>query len=246
MDKLNQKAIIVALLILVAGILLIPADIYWFKTESHLWISIGCSLIASASVILMTELLVNRVKADPLEKWNLCKIYSTRAEKNADSDPKLDKAREQLDAVAFGLSSFRAKYGNKVEKILKKGVNVRILTMNQNGTFVNQRDLEESSVSGNTKKSIDDLVDWAKKLNNKSKKGKIAIKGYNCMTLDFYWRVDDVIYVGPYWYGYKSSDTITYSFSKGGKGFNLYSEYFEKLWNDVSLNVDLVAPIPSK
>ena len=86
MDKLNQKAIIVALLILVAGILLIPADIYWFKTESHLWISIGCSLIASASVILMTELLVNRVKADPLEKWNLCKIYSTRAEKNADSD----------------------------------------------------------------------------------------------------------------------------------------------------------------
>ena len=56
--------------------------------------------------------------------------------KNADSDPKLEKVKDNLDAVAFGLSSFRSKYGDKMEKILKKGVNVRILTMNPNGNFV--------------------------------------------------------------------------------------------------------------
>jgi len=240
MEKMNLKAIIVALVVLVVGILLIPADLYKFETTSKLWVSIGCSLIASALVILMTEILVNRVKINPLEEWKLVKIYLTRSEKNADSDPKLDKAKYNVDAIAFGLSSFRSKYSKKVEKCLKKGVNFRIITMDPNGAYANQRDSEEKTVSGSTAKSINDLIEWAKKLNEKNLKGKIEIKGYSCMTLDFYWRVDDVIYTGPYWYGYKSGDTITYSFSKGGKGFNLYSDYFDSLWKDNSLNKSLV------
>jgi hypothetical protein len=241
MNDLNWKSIGTALGILIVGIILILIDVFRDNVqEPYVWISIGCSLIASALVILMTELLVNRVKADPLEGWNLEKIYFTRSEKNADSDPKLEKVKDNLDAVAFGLSSFRSKYGNKMEKILKKGVNVRILTMNPNGNFVNQRDVEEGSVPGNTKQSIDALVIWAKQMNQKSKRGKIQIKGYNCMTLNFYWRMDNIVYVGPYWFGYKSGDTVTYSFRKGGKGFELYSSYFERLWNDANNNLQLL------
>ena len=52
------------------------------------------------------------------------------------------------------------------------------------------------------------------------------------MTLDFYWRVDDTLYIGPYWFGYKSSDTITYCFKEGGKAFTLYTEYFDTLWQN--------------
>lgn len=52
------------------------------------------------------------------------------------------------------------------------------------------------------------------------------------MTLDFYWRVDDEMYIGPYWYGIGSQQTITYKFKKGKKAFELYEEYFEKLWID--------------
>lgn len=52
------------------------------------------------------------------------------------------------------------------------------------------------------------------------------------MTLNFYWRVDDVLYIGPYWYGVDSQQTITYKFSDGGKGFQQYTDYFENLWND--------------
>ena len=59
------------------------------------------------------------------------------------------------------------------------------------------------------------------------------------MTLDFYWRVDDVIYIGPYWYGVESQQTITYKYLAGGKGFTQYSEYFETLWN----NTDLCRPL---
>ena len=55
------------------------------------------------------------------------------------------------------------------------------------------------------------------------------------MTLDFYWRTDNVIYIGPYWNGYESQQTITYKFLKGGKGFKMYSDYFEKLWENDTL-----------
>ena len=52
------------------------------------------------------------------------------------------------------------------------------------------------------------------------------------MTLDFYWRVDNDIYIGPYWYHVGSQQTITYKFHKGRRGFDIYRDYFESLWND--------------
>ena len=74
---------------------------------------------------------------------------------------------------------------------------------------------------------------WADGLNkSKKSKGKIIVKGYKCMTLDFYWRVDDEIYIGPYWLGFDSQQTITYKFVSGKQGFDLYADYFEQLWNN--------------
>ncbi|MBR0528864.1 MAG: hypothetical protein IJJ76_03750 [Ruminococcus sp.] len=239
MEKYNWKSIIAGLIVLLAGIILIICDIYVIKTSMNLWVSIGCSLIASAMVILLNDIFVNKIKQNPLDDWNIKKIYKTRAEKNADSDPNLDKVKYCVDGVAFGLSSFRSKYTKKVESCLKRGVNFRILTMDPDGDFISSREKEEGEVEGNITKSINDLVQWANRLNKKGYKGRIIIKGYNCMTLDFYWRVDDTIYIGPYWYGYKSSDTITYCFLEGGKGFNLYSEYFDSLWE----NADLTHPL---
>ena len=106
--------------------------------------------------------------------------------------------------------------------------------MNPQSEFVTARENEENNK--NIKDSIEALVEWADLLNNKSSKGKIVIKGYSSMTLDFYWRVDNVIYIGPYWNGYESQQTITYKYVQGGKGFKTYSDYFEKLWNNDKLS----------
>lgn len=137
-----------------------------------------------------------------------------------------------LDAVAFGLSSFRSKQTSKVETLLRKGINIRIITMNPSSQFTTIRDKEEAKSEGYTRHSIEQLVEWANKLNCKNYKGKIIIKGYDCMTLDFYWRVDNALYVGPYWYGVDSQQTVTYKFSDGGKGFTQYTDYFESLWSN--------------
>lgn len=240
-NKYDSKSIITGLLIIIIGIITILVDIFITKTERSIWISIGCSLLASGIVILATALLVDVKPVDYLEEWGLERIYKTRAEKNTDSDPKLERAKKQVDAVAFGLKSFRTTQSKRVEKALKNGVNFRILTMNpsENNAFLEQREKEENETIGQIKKSIEDLISWANVLNSRPYKGKIEVRGYNCMTLDFYWRVDDELYVGPYWYGRGSQQTITYKFGKDKRGFELYTEYFEDLWNDEENTVRL-------
>lgn len=232
--KYNIKTVNTGLVIIIAGILIVLADIFWLKTKQNIWISIGCSLLASGIVILAQAILIDGKRENPLDEWGLEKIYETRAEKNKESDPELDKAKEQVDAIAFGLKSFRTKHTKRVEKILKKGVNVRILTMNpdKENIFLKQREIEEEETEGQIRNSIEQLVSWANTLNSRNYQGKIEVKGYKCMTLDFYWRVDDDIYIGPYWYHVGSQQTITYKFHKGRKGFDTYTEYFETLWND--------------
>lgn len=239
MNKRNLKSIIVGLIVLVCGLIMALLDAFIWHSAASIILNIGCSLVASSGVILLTTFVVDAKKENPLDQWGIIKIYSTRAEKNADSDPELDKAKYQVDAVAFGLSNFRSKYSKKVESCLKNGVNFRILTMNPNSDFIHQREKEENSAEGQIVKSVNDLVNWADNFNQKGYKGKIIVKGYSCMTLDFYWRVDDEIFIGPYWYGQPSNQTITYAFSEGGKGFTQYSNYFEDLWD----NKDIVQPL---
>lgn len=234
-EKINLKSIIVALIFLAVGIFVSLMDIFLWKSPSALVLNIGCSFISSAAVGIVTILLVERQKVNPIEDWKVEKIYSTRAERNSEADPNIENARYCIDGVAFGLSTFRTMYGKKIEHCLRKGVNIRLLTMDPDGQFISFREKEEESGPGGIKNTINDMVKWADLLNQNSKKGKIVIKAYNSMTLDYYWRVDDELYVGPYWYGYKSSDTITYKFAAGGRGFQHYSEYFEKLWEDVDL-----------
>jgi len=239
MEKYNLKSIIAALIVLICGILMILLDLFYVKTTMNLWISIGCSLIASAMVILLNDLFVEKINVSPLDEWKISKIYATRAEKNADSDPELEKAKYQIDAVAFGLKSFRTEQSRKVEACLRKGVNFRIITMNPMSSFVAEREKEENETEDQIKNTINQLIIWANELNKKNYKGKIIVRGYSCMTLDFYWRVDDELYVGPYWYGVDSQQTITYKFTEGGKGFSRYTDYFEKLWENQKLIVPL-------
>ena len=239
MTQRNLKSIIVALILMSIGSILALVDAYVWKSPSALLVSIGCSLLASGLVLLLTTLLIDYDKPNPVDDWKLSVIYETRAEKTKANDPKLDKARHQVDAIAFGLSNFRSRYGNKVEPFLRRGVNFRIITMNPDSSFVAQREREENQVSGAIKHSIEDLVSWADRINQNKYKGKIIIKGYNCMTLEFYWRVDNMIYVGPYFYDEPSNQTITYGFEEGGKGFARYSDYFEKLWDNKDLTVEL-------
>lgn len=232
--SINPYAIIVSFGLIIIGILLILVDIFWTKSQSNVFVNIGCSLIASGLVLLFTALLIDyRKEYMAWSEWKLEQIFRTRADKNRDSDPKLEKHNlKQLDGIAFGLKSFRSNRRNDVLRCMQNGMDVRLLVMDPTSDFVKQRELEESAALGSISKSIWDLIEWAEELNRQSNYGKIQIRFYDTMTLDFYWRLDDEIYIGPYMLDVESQQTITYKYVKGGKGFQLYSEYFESLWNN--------------
>lgn len=233
--KINLKSIIAALIILAVGVFIALMDVFVWKSTSAIVLNIGCSFISSALVAIVTVLLVERQKISPIEEWKMEKIYSTRTERNSEADPNIQNAKYRIDGIAFGLSTFRTMYGKKIEQCLQKGVQIRLLTMDPDGHFISFREEEEKTAAGGIKDTITDMIKWANALNQNNTKGKIVIKGYKSMTLDYYWRVDDDLYVGPYWYGYKSSDTITYKFVANGRGFQHYSDYFETLWEDKDL-----------
>lgn len=233
-EKINWKSIVAGLIVLIGGVGFILWDIYKAHTPTNLWISIGCSLIASALVIILTDLLVDRVKDNPLDVWGIKKIYQSRSKMNEDCAISLKRAKYKVDVVAFGLKSYRDDNEKLTKTLLQKGVNFRIITMHPDSPYVTQREIEENETSGQIKNTIEQLVSWADGLNRKGYEGKIVVRGYSCMTLDFYWRADNDVYVGPYWYGLGSQRTISYKF-EDGKGFEMYSDYFDKLWNNSEL-----------
>ena len=71
----NWMSLLVASVVVLVGVLLCINDLYWQKTDSKIWISVGCSLIASGLVIILTTLLVDKEKQNPLEEWKIDKIY---------------------------------------------------------------------------------------------------------------------------------------------------------------------------
>lgn len=237
-ETYNWKSLFAGAGIIVVGIVLCVITAFT-KVANTVFVSIGCSLIASGAVIILHDFFVEKKQVSLLDEQKIERIYSTRAEKSAESDLELLKAKYCLDAVAFGLSSFRGKHTPKVETLLRKGINIRIITMNPSSPHTQERDDEEKKNPGATAHSIFDLIDWANKLNRKDYRGKVIIQGYNSMTLDFYWRVDDTVYTGPYWYGVDSQQTITFRFVDGGNGFSQYTQYFEDLWNNETLTETL-------
>ena len=235
-DRANPTSIIIGLVMLLLGIALIFLDCMVTKTPQNLWISIGCSLIASAIIIITNAIFLERKIINPLDKWGIEAIFKIRTDTHPEISTKLLHTKKKLDIIAFGLKSLREAQDPAIDKLLHDGVTIRILTMHPESPFVQQREKEENEIPEQIKKTINDLVEWANEKNSNTKhKGYIEIKGYRCMTLDFYWRMDNDLYVGPYWYGLGSQRTITYKFIKGQAGFETYSEYFNKLWNDSTM-----------
>lgn len=169
------------------------------------------------------------------ERWGLKKIYTARSEAHMDYKA-TGFAQNSCDIIAFGLRNFRNNVGKMVAESAKKGLKVRILTMQPDSLFVKQRELEEGVLPKSIKDSILELLRWVDDIKRAlpdtlNKDESIQVKYYDSLPLDFYCKMDDKMYIGPYLAGKESHDMITYEFGFG-EVWDLYAEYFENLWND--------------
>lgn len=234
----NYKQFWISVTLVLIGIVIVLVDVYNINSKQLIFASLGVALITSSLVSIINLIFIEKVPKNPIDEWKITKIYSNRQEKDLEDNNNISRFKGIIDIIAFGLSSFREKNKKGIMKFLEhSGNTIRILTMHPNSSHLIERDIEENKNEGYTRKTINDLVQLANELNSNPKlKGKIIIKGYHCMTLDFYWKMGSRIYMGPYWYKKDSQHTITYKFEQGGKGYKAYSEYFEELWNDNSLS----------
>jgi hypothetical protein len=229
-------------LVVAIGVILILASFSWPTSSSSavVLISVGTSLIASAVV----GFLVNAYSAEQLSRdesmsaWQLAAIFATRAEMNGSSNVRLQGCRRQLDIAAFGLKGFRESQSAVVRDKVRAGVRVRILCLDPDSPFVAAREHAEREAPQQIRKTIADLEAWAQHLRALAPNpDDVRLRFYDSLPLDFYFRVDDAVYVGPYLHGYSSQQTLSLEFTAPGAGFTYWTDYFDSLWDDTNFVV---------
>lgn len=209
-----------------------------FQFFENTLLSIGTSLIASSLFLLIHSIYISSEnKATAMVKeWGIINIYQTRAEMNLSCNKYLENNKHSLDIIAFGLKSFREAQENLIKEKLKNGMKIRILTMDKNSDFLKERSVEENEIPDQIKETIINLEKWINDLKKEARNDdQIKIKFYNKLPFDFYFKLDKVLFTGPYQYNKSSQQTISYEFDYGGSGYKYYSDYFESLWNNPNL-----------
>lgn len=231
-ERWNTKVITTITLVLSLG-LLGTSFLYSASYEDwkNIQISVACSILASNIILFLTSeyMLKSQRRAEIIDRWGVESIYKTRAEMNQSSNLSLSMCKEEIEIVAFGLKSFREVQSDEIKRLLSKGISIKIIAPNPESELLKHVDNRENLVEGSTKKSIEDLTDWVANFKADSNKHNIKIRFYDSLPLDFYLKIDDKIFVGPYLKGLSSQQAISYEFTQG-EGYNYWSKYFSKLW----------------
>jgi len=243
---LNQNKILINIIIICVG--LISAVIGFFLQDrivvvSQLLIEIGISILTSGFVALFAILAIDDADDDSLNSWGLADIYKTRSQMNSHTAEVFPEMKKEYQQIAFGIKSLRDAYDTLFVQKAKKGLKIKIITMHPNSLYLKEREKVENKQEGEIRKTIIDLIAWIEKLQSMNKNGKknIQIKFYDSTPLDFYCKIDDNLYIGPYLYGKESQQTISYRFNSDGDGYKYYTEYFNMLWNsDMMISLETV------
>lgn len=219
----NIVSFLVGVIITMVGFFVVPED--W----STVIMSIGASIVASALVVYIDSFYEIRFRTirDVMEKWKLKAIYKTRGAMNADCDLLQDKAKECIDVIGFGLTSWRDSSTGRIKELLKNGVKIRIMTPDPDSAFVIQRSKDEGQAEDYISFSIKKMIEW---VNSLKEEGDIEVRTYDWLPMDFYFRVDGTLFIGPYLYSRGSQQTVSFQYEKDGFMFADYTAYFNEVW----------------
>ena len=234
---------IVHFVILIIGIGLITAACLNFPSDdqpdSRLYdvlLSLGCGIVATEIIAILLSALIPRWNEKNANRWMPVDVHSERS-KIVIVDRNFPK--HNLDYIAFGLRHFRSsnKEGALAEKV-KKGVVIRIVTMDPNSYFLAEHAHFENR--SDTREEINELIQLVEnvktKTSNRAKpaKGSIEIRFYDSLPFLHYCRSDTTVYAGPYLPGKESRDVITSQYDIHSEAGAMYAKVFEDLWTGQS------------
>jgi hypothetical protein len=218
---------------------------YGYYKDNPIFLTIGAGFFTSGIVALF-YLIYPQVDIEldflRFRRMGLRNVYSRR-DISQEYSELLEKAEKQIDVLGFGLNQFREDNGDIVKGKALKGINVRLLVIDPKSSIVGIRSYQESDLGGETiniplKKLKQFVNDVNKTIEELGRGEKIKIKCYNAVA-PMIFRIDDVMFIGPYLHKRQSRTTITYKIEGGSEIFKQYEKHFEDLWNDTGCTRDL-------
>lgn len=226
---LNAK--LVNVFIACVGIIIIFIATLFNDIVYTVLISIGTSILATAIVTYLNSkyLMKQSVINEMIQAYGLDGIYKTRAEANLETNELLKKAKS-LEISAMGLKGFREAQGRFIAQKVSEGMKIRILTIDPSSLYLSKIDEDESNALGATQRSIEELIEWVRKLKESAVlEGQVEVRTYDRYPHDFYFCIDGDVFTGPY-HDKSSQQTITYKYLANTLGANLFTENFNEQW----------------
>lgn len=180
--------------------------------------SIGGSVIATGVVgcLMFWATYINTNKSlkrqnilNKLEDYGIQNIYSKRI-LHEEYTAQREKTKKYYDIMGFGLRTFiedNISYLNEWSKTFE----VRILLIHPKHQMCNQRDYEENDKIGKIKEDVIFSTKKILKLNN----GRIKVHWYKATPVTNILRMDDVMWVGPYFMKKRSRNAYVLELKKG-------------------------------
>jgi len=172
-----------------------------------------------------------------LTHWGLDNIYLLRSDTREERTKLLETTSEYIDICGIGSSVLRnhPDFNRIIEPKIMNNLKIRILVVSPDSEYTKQLDRNggRSIQDGAVRTQLLDLFDWVDDMKKIAPdRENVSVKIYDNFPLDFYFRYDNTIFIGPYMFGKISPNTITMKFKGNATGFKYYTEYFNDLWND--------------
>lgn len=228
--------ILINILIVSSGIIF---TLYGYFNNNQIIIDIGVGLVTSGIVAIFYLIYPHLdIEKDYLRfrKMGLRDVYPRR-DQSQEYAELLNGAEKNIDVLGLGINQFREDNGEIVKEKALEGVLVRFLVVDPKSPITAIRSYQENDLKGETIEiPLEKLKMYVKSVNktiDELKKGeKIRIKFYNAVPSTMIFRIDDVMFVGPYLHKISSRTTITFKIEGDTEIFKQYEKHFNDLWND--------------
>ncbi len=208
-------------------------DVHEEIIKNTILVSVGTSLIAGG-IVAFLDLLRN--VGNEQVYHNIDNIILKAGVENVYDKRDLDEydmliknAQKSIDVLGYSLRGFYQSYKDiLLEKVERNtGFKIRILLVEPNSISSSWREKnEDGEVRGIYKQNLEILRrEFADRAN-------IEIKVIDIPLGHMIYRIDDIMYIGPYFYKKSSKSTNTIKLSKGGWLYKEYQYEFDSMWKD--------------
>lgn len=239
MDLLKYLAskkiyLLINLIILGIGFYLIDKGLYSKNStsaNSHIYVSIGTSLIATGIVIFLDlwknfsiSNIFGRIK-NIINEGGVEHLYKKRDIDRYDS--LMTNLSYSLDICGYSLGGFFDSFSQiLIEKLGKSKIAVRIIIVKPNSEASKFR----AEIEGKSPLLFEERIKTLKNFFNGISGIEIREIEYPLSTMIF--KIDDVMFVGPHFHKKQSKSTLTMELQKGKWMFDEYQSEFDRMWNN--------------